>query len=509
MTKKKSKITSRYKHAFKSKLTLKNTNKSKKYGIKNNKFKLMNNNKLIVYKDRRSCSLLNKDNLYLLYLYIGITNNIISGNSKSNVKYNLFYGKNEIQNKMLNNTKSVKLIDKLRCFFYTSDMNKIDYILLYDLNDDINNYLFISFNIGMPKYYETTKPLYYYIKKDEININDNENQDNENQDNENQDNENKNNNHHNEKTDKNHQHQKIIHRPRFYELIILISKIKSYLETDKYKKIVLCGHSRGMSIATFCAYILLILSVDDDFLNTLPEHHDIKGFMQELKSFISDNQKQELLLKEKLVEIKNKTVHKTPNTQELQNMLSMELKELHKFNLMSKDILNLKSIRTQLQNNIYICGTGGYPILWTKIEEFNIFNNFYQNHYIHIISGIKDNNIQIYDNLTYYNKFIYIYEKILEDYATQPHSYQQDKRIAKLKQMPTIKYVYYNFGGIILNLVNNYKIKCFKIDTIFNKIKTNDNKNIIQNINFKTRYLNNYHKFEFYRTIFNKFMKFL
>ena len=61
--------------------------------------------------------------------------------------------------------------------------------------------------------------------------------------------------------------------------------------------------------------------------------------------------------------------------------------------------------RNQIQNNISICGTGCYPILWTKVEEFNIFNEFYKHNYIHIISGSKNNNIQIYDNISYYNKF--------------------------------------------------------------------------------------------------------
>ena len=356
--------------------------------------------------------------------------------------------------------------------------------------------MYICFNIGISKFYDTTKPLYYYIKKDKIKIDN-----------------------------------KIITKPRFNELITLISNIKKYLETNKYKKIVICGHSRGMTIATFSAYILLILSVDEDILDTLPEHHNVKEFLRELRKFISDNQKQEKYLKEKLSKensLQNKD-NKDNKDNKNNTALFKELKELEHINLMSKDIFNLKSIRNLIQNNISICGTGGYPILWSKVEEFNIFNDFYKDNYIHIVSGSKDNNIQIYDNITYYNKFIYIYQNIIEKYKnsnhmqtethmtaehntsnnTHNHPYHKNMDYNYLKQIKNINYVYYNFGSLVINIINNDIIECFEMHKLFNKIKLDDKKYTFQDIIYKTKFFNKFHTFEFYRNLFNKYMKYV
>jgi hypothetical protein len=480
--------------------------------------------KIVTFKARRTCAILSKDHLYLLYIYFGIINNVISGNAKNNIKYNLFFGKNKQQSKMLDNTKSFELVDKTRCFFYTSDLDsdldfeleefidcdfykefhKTDNIVSYSINDtsnDISNhYMYICFNIGISKFYDTTKPLYYYIKKDKIKVDN-----------------------------------KIITKPRFNELITFLYNIKIYLETNKYKKIVICGHSRGMTIATFSAYILLILTVDEDVIDTLPEHHNVKEFLRELQQFITDNQKQEQYLKDKLSKEKL-SKDKLSKENSLQNKdnkdntaLFKELKELEHINLMSKDIFNLKSIRNQIQNNISICGTGGYPILWSKVEEFNIFNDFYKDNYIHIVSGSKDNNIQIYDNITYYNKFIYIYQNIIEKYKnsnhmqtethmtaehntsnnTHNHPYHKNMDYNNLKQIKNINYVYYNFGSLVINIINNDIIECFEMHKLFNKIKLDDKKYTFQDIIYKTKFFNKFHTFEFYRNLFNKYMKYV
>jgi hypothetical protein len=533
--------TSRYKNStsrYNSAYSKANSNYKSYYlnSVKKNAFANINisnkKDKIISFKSNSTCIMLNKEHIYILYLYFGIINNMISGEYKENINYDtLYFGKNKQYNKMLNNTKSFKLIEKTRCYFYTSDIksntfydsesdnyysdfdsnikgdddgdvegdgnsngegdgdnqydedlyanfddddnSKKDNILYYDINDDKNKYMFICFNIGVSKFYETTKPLYYYIKKDRLRIN-------------------------------NKGINKVIYKPRFYELITFISTIKTYLETDKYKNIVLCGHSRGMTIATLSAYILLILSVDDDVINTLPEHHNVKDFIKKLNSFILYNQKQEYYLKETLSSYgKGKDTY--------YNELLTELKDVEQINLMAKDIFNLKLLRKQIQNNIYICGTGGYPILWHKIEEFNIFNEFYQNKYTHIISGVKNRNMQKYDNITYYNKFIYIYEKIIEQFTNSPftYSYYEDNKLEQLKNIKNINYVYYNFGSIVLNLINTRSIECFSIDKVLNKIESDDKKSNSRDIIYKTKTFNNYHRFEFYRHIFNLYMKFI
>ena len=148
------------------------------------------------------CKLINKTHLYFLYLYFGIMSKLVNGNIELNKKYNLFYSKNEQKQKLINHTKSFTLIDKLKCFFYTSEIpsNHNTDILLCNVNDNKDNYIFICFRIGLAQYYETTKSLYYYIKKDIVKIDDT-------------------------KIDN-----EIIYKPRFYELIILLSHIKHYLE---------------------------------------------------------------------------------------------------------------------------------------------------------------------------------------------------------------------------------------------------------------------------------------
>ena len=201
------------------------------------------------------------------------------------------------------------------------------------------------------------------------------------------------------------------------------------------------------------------------------------------------------------------------------NTLLEEVEELHKFNSMCNDILNLKSIKNKIQKQIYICGTGGYPLLWTNVEEFNIFNDFYLNKYVNLISGNKHKQVQIYDTYTYYNKFTYIYNKI--DNIKNTYNYDnydnyentidknKDKEIEKLKNIKKINYVYKNFGSIIFNLVDNTKIECYKMDSILNTLQKYDKFNINKNVNYNTNKLLIYHRFEFYRYLFIKYMKFV
>jgi len=450
----------------------KKKNKSKnKYKSKINIVK----NKVIKFTLKtHKCAIINKNQMFFLYLYFGIMSKIISGAIELNISYNLFYSKNDKKQKLLNNTKSFTLINKVPCFFYTSNIpsNHNTDILLCNVSDNKDNYMYICFASGITNYYNTTKSLLYYISKKVITDN-------------------------------------IKYQPKFYELIILLSQIKYYLDSNKYKKIILCGHSRGITVATVCAYILLILSSGADIITKYPKHHNVKEFLDKLKEYILDSNNQEIILNNKLIENKNNKI--------IYNKLLEEIDELHKFNIICNDILNLKLIKNKIQNKIYICGTGGYPILWTNIEDFTVFNNFYEYKYLHIISGNKEHNIQSYDNLTYYNKFIYIFSNIenikyINYIPTKIDNLDKgidnlDKEIEKFKNIKNINYVYKNFGSIILNLINSNKIECYMIDTIFNKLQKYDKIN--KNINFNTNKLMIYHRFEFYRYLFSKYMNFL
>ena len=230
----------------------KKTKKSKKTK-KTKKSKLTTrDDKLVKFTTKSNkCVLINKNQLYILYLYFGIMSKLITKNIKLNTNYNLFYSKNVNKQKLLNDTKSFNIIHKLKCFFYTSNETISNYntdILVCNLNDNKKNHIYICFSIGIRNYYNTTKSLLYYLTKIKID----------------------------EHSDT------IIYKPQFYELIIVLSHIKYYLESNTYKNIVLCGHSRGMTVATYCAYILLILSSDDDMISTLPKHHHVKEFCDAL-----------------------------------------------------------------------------------------------------------------------------------------------------------------------------------------------------------------------------------
>ena len=103
----------------------------------------------------------------------------------------------------------------------------------------------------------------------------------------------------------------------------------------KYKKIILCGHSYGFVCATIISYCLLCLSSNDDILQKLPDYHNVKGFIASVN-----------------------------NTDKY------------------------KDIFYNLQLKIFICGTGGYPILWQSQNDFKIYFDFYKEKYIHLNYGI-------------------------------------------------------------------------------------------------------------------------
>jgi hypothetical protein len=407
----------------------------------------MSNEELIInYDDKNKynkCNLITKDTNYILYIYFGIASTSLLNEVNYNTTYNLYFGKSiNKKKKLLDTSITFNLIDKVNHFFNASLEGNNNYI--YNVDDGINNYLYICFGSGRPMFYDTTQELDDYIYTDKIDYTNQTNS---------------------------------RYKPRYNELITLLSKLKSFIESNKYKKFILCGHSNGIVVATFISYVLLILSADDNLLNQLPKHHNVNKFIKNINHSI----------------VENNTIY-NENTTELSGKIS-------------KDIINFKSLKNSIQNNIYICGTAGYPILWTKVEEFNIFNSFYKNKYIHIISGFNKYNIQIYDTMTYYNKFQYIYEKVhalLSD--TTLNDNDKKPKIQKLYTTKNINYTYFNFGSIVFNLINHTQINCFLIDTLFNKLKHSDDHETRTNINYVDIHLDKHHSFSFYRQLYKTYM---
>lgn len=396
--------------------------------------------KIINYNEKNKCNLISKEKEYILYLYFGISSTSLLNDVSDNITYNLYFGKNIHKYKILDKSITFTLITKINNFVNTSIEINNNYI--YDINDNNNNYLCLFFGMGKPLFYDTPIELDDYIYVDKV-----ENQN------------------------------ETIYKPRYKELITLLSKIKSFLESNKYKKIILGGHSNGIVVATFFAYILLILSADDATVSNLPKHHNVNKFITNINKYI----------------LENNTIN-SKNTSELSGKIS-------------KDILNFKSLKDIIQNNIYICGSAGFPILWTKIEEFNIFNEFYKNKYIHIISAFNKHNTQKYDTMTYYNKFQYTYEKV-QNILNDVNINDKDKKpeIKKLYNK-TINYIYFNFGSIVFNLINYNKINCFFIDTnIFDNFKYIDLYETKTNINYVDIHLDKHHNFSFYRILYNIYM---
>jgi hypothetical protein len=142
----------------------------------------------------------------------------------------------------------------------------------------------------------------------------------------------------------------------------LFSKLFKHLYNSKYKKILLCGHSNGMSVATFTAIVILYIEKKDSdlVLDKLQTQNIMKKFLSNLDI--------ELLLEKSLI---------------------------NKIDILDK---------------ISICGTGGFAffrysddytdrkILYSKIDnnnnQFKLFEYFfdsYEGRYLHIVS--KENNI--------------------------------------------------------------------------------------------------------------------
>jgi len=206
-------------------------------------------------------------------------------------------------------------------------------------------------------------------------------------------------------------------------LILLINFILPHLRSNDYSKIILSGHSNGMSAATMFAYILYVLTLTTDDRIKIPKDKMISSFI-------------------------------TPNTPNLKNP-----------NLS----FNFIDIKDKIKENIYICDTAGFPCLFTNINEFNLFNNFYnynnKKKYIHVISGLNNKTHQIYD------------------------------------QIACVESPYKNFGSIVFNInMSNKETNCFYLQDIFDSEGFIDNK-FINYDKEKT----DIHAFSFYRYLYNKY----
>ena len=205
-------------------------------------------------------------------------------------------------------------------------------------------------------------------------------------------------------------------------LVLLINYILSHLQSDEYSKIILSGHSNGMSSATTFAYILNILAIAE----------------VEIKTFVNLDENY----------IKN-----------INNFINY-------FNKKYPDIVSaIRLNKSHLQDKLFICGTAGFPNLWTNRNEFDVFNDFYKGKYIHIISSftnIKEGQeITIYDNISYHDSY-------------KP---------------------YINFGSVVFNLnMSNKEIKCFYLESILD-----NNYNNFDDKKYKI------HEFNFYRYLYNKY----
>lgn len=161
----------------------------------------------------------------------------------------------------------------------------------------------------------------------------------------------------------------------------------------------------------------------------------------------------------------------------------------------AKTINLIKNIKNQTENikdKIYICGTAGFPILWKIREDFDLFNDFYKNKYIHIISGKLKNNKQTYDDYAYYNLYN---DELRQIEALYSGMKQEEMNEAKFKIKQKIPSTYYNFGSIIFNIdMSTEKVSCFYLDSILPKIN--------EIFSIKNSGI---HDFTFYRYLYNKY----
>jgi len=327
------------------------------------------------------CDLLTEEQKNILHIYVGISTDILSNiserpiNNDTDTVKTLYFGKNKnnITKKFINSSKTFKKLYDIESFFEGTKL----LIRIYELKINDTTYLILYFPTGVPvSSYDYFDNLNNY--DGDINI---------------------------------------LAPLRFYtnnrdNLIKLIDFINPYLKNVNYSKIILSGHSNGMSAATMFAYILYILALPDEEIKLLPKEQNAVSFINPIT----------LLPLPRCIDIKN-----------------------------------------EIKSKIYICGTAGFPCLFSNRDEFDKFNNFYNKKYIHIISGLKNLDVQIYDKIACVN-------------------------------LPAK-----NFGSIIFNM-NNKTMECLPLENI---LKERDQ--IDENTTTYNKTKTDIHAFNFYRYLYNKY----
>lgn len=157
------------------------------------------------------------------------------------------------------------------------------------------------------------------------------------------------------------------------KLGILLKKMVKYYSSDKYKKIVFCGHSNGMTSSVYISYVLSIVT---SYAN--PEHEASKTFLSNIK----------------------------------------KINEPEKLNI--PKITDLyKGYVDVIRSKTFVCGTGGFPIIFRTQGEFDNYYNYINKSYIHIVKGIKtlmDTKVVIGIKTSIEKK-----EALLIDYYTLPN----------------------------------------------------------------------------------------
>ena len=179
---------------------------------------------------------------------------------------------------------------------------------------------------------------------------------------------------------------------------IFLKEIIKYYLSKKYKKIVFCGHSNGMSSSVYISYVLSIIT---SYANP-------------------DDVGSDLILTKKNVE---------------ENMIKYlnvpKITDLYKGHV---DLIRSKT---------FVCGTGGFPIIFRTQDEFNNYYSYINGSYVHIVKGIKTlMNKKVVIGL---KKLIEKKEALLIDYYTLPdydkcfHPPVHDKH--KFKNFNTILFI--------------------------------------------------------------------
>ena len=144
-------------------------------------------------------------------------------------------------------------------------------------------------------------------------------------------------------------------------LKIFLLDIIKYYRSPKYTKIVLCGHSNGMSASLYISYILSVITAHAN-----PEDKDSQAFIQFIR-------KQKDIIKDE----NGKPIGIVEDINIIDSLRESELNVLYKNNV------------ELIRNKTFVCGTGGFPIIFRTQDEFNNYYNYINTNYVHIVKGIR------------------------------------------------------------------------------------------------------------------------